>query len=100
MTCLLMIAFSTCGRIDLQCRSIGESQKCPSMPSSAGKNGEIAGPAFVVEGCPLEDIFVQTRQKEINVSWEEPAFLAIGGHQQIACVEQNLKPGQVWRAEK
>ena len=82
--------FSSCGRNDLQCRSIDGIIECENEQNENGGNG------IGIEGCPIEDIFVQTQMKEVNVSWEEPKFIdETNGQIQIVKIEQNLKPGQV-----
>jgi hypothetical protein len=65
--------------------------------SDAITNGGNGNAGMVqVEGCPVEDIFVQTQLKELNVSWEEPTFVPNGKDgPEIVRIERNLKPGQV-----
>ena len=86
---------SSCGRSNLQCRSIGEAQCVNNVIANEDAEGQIS-----VEGCPMEDLIVQTPLKEVNVSWPEPRFMEAnnnGRHPVIARVEQNLKPGQVMK---
>uniref|UniRef100_A0A183C3F6 EGF-like domain-containing protein n=1 Tax=Globodera pallida TaxID=36090 RepID=A0A183C3F6_GLOPA len=90
---------STCGRAELQCRSLSISTQCPAGENGrretpeGGENGQP--PMVEVEGCP-GDIFVETREKETNISWQEPNFFSTRLSMEIVRVEQNLKPGQVF----
>uniref|UniRef100_A0A914MRZ1 Uncharacterized protein n=1 Tax=Meloidogyne incognita TaxID=6306 RepID=A0A914MRZ1_MELIC len=98
------IAKSTCGRIDLlspTCHSSGDENKnlkdhqCRSkIPSNT--NDYFKEELVEVEGCPMEPINVQTPLKELNISWKEPKFYETSSRVQIAKIEQNLKPGQVF----
>ncbi|KAL3108453.1 hypothetical protein niasHT_015375 [Heterodera trifolii] len=98
---------STCGRSEMPCRSANNwslsAAQCPvGENGAAGRNaafdeddGEHGPPMVEVEGCP-EDLFVETREKETNISWQEPNFVSTRPSVEIVRVEQNVKPGQVF----
>jgi hypothetical protein len=102
------IAKSTCGRTDLStCSSFSTSSdniniqqqqhKCRSSPIASINNNLNNNEELIeIEGCPIEPINIQTSLKELNISWKEPKFYEINPKIQIAKIEQNLKPGQVF----